>query len=344
MDRPVVSPLLQYVIGAGALVLVVAGMKTAAPILNVILLAFLLAFSVAPILRWFMSRKMSTGFALGLTLLVVLVGGFVVLSLTAGSIMRLVDALPKYEGSLESLKTSVLGLLASVGIDPSGALPEHKYGASELLSVAGAVLGVALDLLSNGLIIVLIMAFVLAELANLFSADSGKIQDRTLLQSRFLRAGDDVVRYVSITGWNGFLNAAANLVLLIALGVDFPVAWAFLSFLFNFVPNFGFILALIPPALLAYLESGWLTAVLVIVGYIVLNFVAENILKPRTMKQGLEISPLLTILSVIIWTWVLGPAGTILAVPLTVTLQRLVVEQMAGSSGERAPGTERGVL
>jgi AI-2 transport protein TqsA len=332
MDKPVVSPLLQYVIGAGALVLIFAGMKAAAPVINLILLAFLLAFSVTPILRWLIKRKLSTGLAFGLTLLVVLVGGFIVLSLTAGSIMRLVDALPKYEGALESMKMSVLGLLESVGIDPSGLVPEHKYGPSELLAVAGAVLSVALDLLSNGLIIVLIMAFVLAELASLYASDAQAKRARSPLEERFLRAGEDVVRYVSITGWNGFLNAAANLVLLIALGVDFPVAWAFLSFLFNFVPNFGFILALIPPVLLAYLESGWLTAVLVIVGYVVLNFIAENILKPRTMKQGLEISPLLTILSVIVWTCILGPAGTILAVPLTVTLQKLAAEQTGGQS------------
>ena len=342
MNRPTDSPLLQYLLGGAAIVLLVAGMKAAAPVMNVILLAFLLAFSLSPVLRWFLGRRISSGLALGLTLLVVLVGGFIVLSLTAGSIIRLVDALPKYQSQLTSLKTSVLGLLESVGLDPSGIFPEQKFGPAEILAVAGSVLGVVLDLLSNGLIIVLIMAFVLADLVHLYKEESAQNTERTMLQKRLLRAGEDVVRYVSITGWNGFLNAIGNLLLLIALGVDFPVAWAFLSFLFNFVPNFGFILALIPPAVLAYLESGWLTAVGVILGYIVLNFIAENILKPRTMKKGLEISPLLTILSVIIWTWILGPAGTILAVPLTVTLQKLAAEQIGSPSQVRVPQSATG--
>ena len=336
MEKPLVSPLLQYVIGAGALVLVVAGLKAAAPIVTVILLAFLLAFSVTPILRWFLNRKLKTGLALILTLLVVLLGGLFVVSISAGSIVRLVDSLPKYEAGLTSLRDSSLGLLEKLGIDPSGILPKGSYGPPEVLALAATVLGAALDFLSNGVIIVLIMAFILADLADLYKPAPTASAVRTPFQQRFLRAGEDVVRYVSITGWNGFLNAIANLGWLIVLGVDFPVAWAFLSFLFNFIPNFGFILAVIPPAFLAYLEYGWLTAVLVIVGYVILNFISENILKPRTMKQGLEISPLLTILSVIVWTWILGPAGTILAVPMTVTLQKLVLEQIsvpaAGSS------------
>jgi predicted PurR-regulated permease PerM len=328
MDKPIISPLLQYLIGAAALVLVAAGLKTAAPVVTLILLAFLLAFSVSPILRWFLKRRLKPGLALLLTLLVVLVGGLIVVSITAGSIVRLVDSLPKYEAGLTSLKNTVLGLLGSVGIDPSATLSEEKFSPSGVLRVAAGVLGVALDLLSNGLIIIVIMAFVLVELTRLYSAESSSEDKRSPFQQRFMRAGDDVVRYVSITGWNGFLNALANLGWLMILGVDFPVTWAFLSFLFNFVPNFGFILAVIPPALLAFLESGWLAAVLVVVGYVILNFVAENILKPRTMKKGLEISPLLTILSVIVWTWILGAAGTILAVPLTVTIQKLVIEQI----------------
>jgi AI-2 transport protein TqsA len=338
MDKQYMSPFLQYLVGAGAIVLIVAGLKVAAPIITPILVALLLAFSVTPIFRWFASHKVKPGIALLLTLLVVLAGSLIVVSITTASIVRLVDSLPKYESGLNSLKMSVLGLLSSLGIDPSGIMPEGKYNPEVLIKVATSVLGVALDLLSNGLIVVLIMAFILVELRTMFTVDSASKVTRTAFQKRIVGARDDVVRYVSITGWNGFLNAVGNLVLLVALGVDFPVAWALLSFLCNFIPTFGFIVALIPPALLAYLESGWLTSVLVVGGYVLLNFVFENIVKPRTMKKGLEISPLLTILSVIVWTWILGPAGTVLAVPLTVTLQKLVVEQIEGPTEGRAKG------
>jgi predicted PurR-regulated permease PerM len=87
-------------------------------------------------------------------------------------------------------------------------------------------------------------------------------------------------------------------------------------------------MAIIPPAAVALLEYGWVRALLVVAGYFILNLIAENVIKPRTMKARLDISPLLTILSVIFWSWVLGPPGTILAVPLTITLQKLVKEQV----------------
>ena len=334
MNTSSIPPLLRYLTGTAAIVLIVAGLKEAASLVSLILLAFLLAFSVTPILRWFIDRKMKPALALLLTLLIVLLGSLMVVSVTAGSIVQLVDALPKYEAGLASLKDSVLGLLAKTGIDTTTILPESQIQPSQVLKVAASVLGTALNFMSQGLIIVLIMAFILVELAPEYAAEASKGKSRSVARTRFMRAGDDVVRYVSITGWNGFLNAVANLGWLVVLGVDFPMTWAFLSFLFNFVPNFGFILAVVPPALLAYLESGWMTAGLVVLGYLILNFVAENILKPRTMKKGLEISPLLTILSVIVWTWILGPAGTILAVPLTVTLQKLVLEQVTFEEGE----------
>jgi predicted PurR-regulated permease PerM len=137
-----------------------------------------------------------------------------------------------------------------------------------------------------------------------------------------------VAKYIAITGWNGLINAAANFLLLLVLGIDFALTWAFISFLFNFIPNIGIIMAVIPPAVIALLAHGWVRALLVIVGYVILNFIAENVIKPRTMKARLDISPLLTILSVIFWSWVLGVPGTILAVPLTIVLQKLVKEQV----------------
>lgn len=334
MNNTVFPPLLKYLAGSAAIVIIVAGLKAAAGIVALILLAFLLAFAVTPILRWFINRRIKPVLALLLTLLVVLVVGLFVVSVTAGSIVQLVNTLPKYEVGLTAMKVSALGFLSSIGIDTGTILPEKIVGPKVVLEIAAAVLGTALDFLSQGLIIVLLMAFILVELVSIYASESSAKVVLSSVRKRFMRAVDDVVRYVSITGWNGFLNAVANLGWLIVLGVDFPVTWAFLSFLFNFVPNFGFILAVVPPAVLAYLESGWVTAGLVVLGYLVLNFFAENILKPRTMKKGLEISPLLTILSVIVWTWILGAPGTILAVPLTVTLQKLVLEQVTFTEGE----------
>ncbi len=182
--------------------------------------------------------------------------------------------------------------------------------------------------LSQSLFVVIIMVFELIELAALqFHNFRGRTAS-TGFQKRVNQTVEDVGKYISITGWNGLINAVANFLWLLVLGVDFALTWAVISFFFNFIPNIGIVMAIIPPAALALLEYGWVRALLVVAGYVILNLIAENIIKPRTMKARLDISPLLTILSVIFWTWVLGPPGTVLAVPLTITLQKLVKEQV----------------
>jgi AI-2 transport protein TqsA len=83
---------------------------------------------------------------------------------------------------------------------------------------------------------------------------------------------------------------------------------------------------MIPPFVLALLEFGWTKAIIVVVGYIVINNIVDVVVKPKLMKQGLDISILLIFLSLMFWTWVLGTLGTILAVPLTLLIKRVLIE------------------
>ena len=220
----------------------------------------------------------------------------------------------------------------SRNINISGLLTMKEFDPKQLVGLASNLLGTVLQGMSKGLFVVIIMVFVLIELAALqFHNFRGKTAS-TGFQNRVNQTVEDVGKYISITGWNGLINAMANYLWLLVLGVDFALTWAVISFFFNFIPNIGIVMAIIPPAAIALLEYGWVRALLVIAGYVILNFIAENVIKPRTMKARLDISPLLTILSVIFWSWVLGPPGTILAVPLTITLQKLVKEQV-GRSG-----------
>ena len=144
--------------------------------------------------------------------------------------------------------------------------------------------------------------------------------------ARLFEFRGEVRKFVSITALIGLITAISNLILLVILGVDYPVLWGVLSFLFSFIPAIGGILSFIPPALLALLEFGWVKTLIVIVGFAIINNVADNIIKPKLMKQGLDVSILLIFLSIIFWSWELGPLGAILAIPLTMFVKRLVTE------------------
>jgi predicted PurR-regulated permease PerM len=133
-------------------------------------------------------------------------------------------------------------------------------------------------------------------------------------------------RYMLLTAELAALTGIGATILLLILGVDFPILWGVLTFLLSFIPTVGLFLALIPPAILALLEFGPGTALLVVAGYLLIDLVVENVVKPKFLGESLDIAPLVIILSVIVWAAVLGSMGALLAVPLTLAIKELLLE------------------
>jgi AI-2 transport protein TqsA len=322
------SPLLGYLVGAASLVIVVAGLKLAAAIVNLVLISFLLAFAISPLQNWLIRRKFPRGLAVLATVLLIFVGGLGLISMLAASVGSLIGELSAYEAKLMGLRNTINAFFLDHHVNISGLLSLKRFDPKQLVAVARDLLGTVVQGLSSGAFVIIISVFVLVELS---AMQFHSFRDRsagTGFYNRVNQVVGDARKYISITVWTGLIMAVANLIWLLVLGVDFALTWAVISFLFNFIPNIGIIMSVIPPAVIALLGHGWIRALLVIVGYFIFNFVADNVLKPRTTKARMHISPLLTILSMIFWSWVLGAPGAILAVPLTITLQKLVKEQV----------------
>jgi predicted PurR-regulated permease PerM len=84
---------------------------------------------------------------------------------------------------------------------------------------------------------------------------------------------------------------------------------------------------MVPPAVLAFLAFGWQEALIVIIGFWLINAIIEDIIKPNVMGEDLNISPLFIMLSLVLWSFVLGPMGTILAVPMTLIVSQLILKR-----------------
>jgi predicted PurR-regulated permease PerM len=124
----------------------------------------------------------------------------------------------------------------------------------------------------------------------------------------------------------GMLVGLVNTIVLALIGVDFAILWDVLSWLLSYIPFIGFFLAMIPPALLALLEFGWPAALLVVGAYVLINSAMDDVIKPRIMGEGLDLTPVVVFLSVIFWGLILGPLGGILAVPATLAIKQLLLE------------------
>jgi predicted PurR-regulated permease PerM len=137
-------------------------------------------------------------------------------------------------------------------------------------------------------------------------------------------------RYMSVLTLINFLVGLGDTVFLMFLGIDYAGLWGLLAWFMGYIPSIGFIIALIPPALLAYFQYGWETALWVIVGYILINGGVQNFIQPKMMGANLKISPVVVFIGLFIWGFFLGGLGAVLAVPLTL-LTLTLMENFEGT-------------
>jgi AI-2 transport protein TqsA len=115
------------------------------------------------------------------------------------------------------------------------------------------------------------------------------------------------------------LTSLASWVLMYSVGLDFAAFWALLIFVLNFIPNIGSLVATIFPSLLALIQFDTLTPFLVIlIGVGSIQMLVGNVLEPQLMGRSLNVSPLVIILSLVVWSFMWGIPGMFLAVPVTV--------------------------
>ena len=319
------SPLLRIVVLGAGLVLIAAGLRAAAGVVNLVLLCLLLAATVSPVPVILQRRGMSRGAAIALTALAAVVVGGVTLLVLARSLTRLSENLPVYQASLANLVDGVSQRLAARGVEVDEAL---KPDPARIMGTVGLLIRGGLGMVGYGLFMLVLVVLFLIELP-LVRPDltrPGSIRHR--LDEAVLL----VRRFVGLNGLIGAIIALLDFIIMLAVGTDAAALWAVICFLFAFVP-FGFMLSTIPPFILTILEYGIGRGLLLFGIFFVVNFIGDNVIKPKIMGSGLGLSPLVIILALLGWGVVLGPMGALLAIPLTLTLKQV----LPVLTGEPAP-------
>ena len=312
------TPLLAIV-----LVMVAAlALREIASLVVPVLFGLFLALVAWPLVGRLEARGSRHAVALTATLLVVLAIVLVVALVVAFSIAELVLQVPRYEDRLRALVDRRPGAARGVRRhrrprgDRVGRVGEP--GASWLRPVASAASATGLGLL----VLTLTMVYALAGGSSLQARAEATFGAEGKLLSGIEQFGDDLRKYLLVRAQLGVFAAVLSAILLWVLNVPFPLLWAFLVFAASFIPNIGTFIAVVPPAILALLGGGVLPAVAVVVGYTLINFAQDHFLQPVVMGSELNLTPLVVFLSVLAWAWILGPAGALLAVPLTVGPRR----------------------
>ena len=321
--------------GLAALVLVLLAailLREVASLIVPLLFGGFLALVAWPLVDGLTRRGVRSSVALAITILVVLVVVLGAVAIVALSVGQLVVLIPRYEQQLRGLITSVQALLAQFGIpsDPEALLsivPPEQI-ANVVRSIASTISSASLAIL----VVLLTMSYALAGAASLRTRSEAAFGHDHALLLGVRDFAADLRRYLIVRAKLGIFAAVISFVLLWVLGVPLSALWAFLVFAASFIPNIGVVLAVIPPALLALLDSGLAAAAIVVVGYVLINLAQDNLLQPAVLGMELNLSPLVVFVTVVIWAWILGAAGALLAVPLTTGLVSIL---------EAAPSTRR---
>ena len=302
-----------------ALVVLVAGLRFAAALVEPLLLAFFLAVVSYPLVRVLVGWRVPRGLAVVIVLVldVAVVVGF---GLIIGDVLDDFQArLPAYQmRTKEMLDVTIAELnMRGAGLDARRISSTIEPG--YVMSFAGTLLESVMNVVGKLFLVLLVAAFVLLE-ASVFGDKLRLIlpdADEELVNIE--RAAREVQKYLGVKTLSNLLTAVVVGALSHLFDLDFPILWAVLAFLLNFIPSIGSVIASGPPIVLALVMHGAGPAALYAALYIGSNLLIGNVLEPRVMGRALGLSPLVVLLSMIFWGWLWGPVGALLSVPLTMS-------------------------
>ncbi|WOO42433.1 AI-2E family transporter [Rubellicoccus peritrichatus] len=321
MSAPRTASGIRILVVIAALIIIIAGLKAAAAIVVPFLLAVFVVILVAPWYFWMQRKGVPSALSLLVIVAALLALGIFGASFFTATVNSFVRNLPQYQTILTQQVSEATGWLEARGVE----VPEDAFNQAldtqKLFAYARTIAGSVTILLSNGFVITLVAIFILLEAARL----PGKIRNLPGMTDRrwddFLGIVGNVRQYMAMKTVMSLLTAVLVGSMLWLLDVDYPILLAVLAFLLNFVPSIGSIIAAIPGILLALILQGLGDATICAIGYIIINVGVSNFLEPKYMGKGLGISPMIIIVSLFLWGWILGPVGMLLSVPLTMTIK-----------------------
>jgi predicted PurR-regulated permease PerM len=313
-------------------IIVVAGMKAASSLLVPFFVAVFIAVICAPPMFWMQRKGVPKVPALMIILVAILLVGFLFGALIGSSLTNFLSSLPGYQERLSDHIATFISWLHEKGVNiPKKEVP-GIFNPGWVMSLAGSILSALSSILANALLILLTVVFILLEATDFPKKLRAVLKNPERSLSNIEKFSQSAKRYLVI---KTLISAATGLVIwiwLLILGVDYPVLWGMLSFLLNYVPNIGPLIAALPVALLALVQLGVGSALLTVLGFVVVHIVIGNLIEPRLMGKGLSLSTLVVFLSLVFWGWVLGPIGMILSVPMT-SLVKIGLESYENTRG-----------
>jgi len=312
---------------AAALVVVGVGLRAVAGIAGPVFLAINLVVAAYPLQVWLRRARVPGWAANVVALLAVFAILFAIIGAVAWAVAQLAETIPKYSGQFNDLYDSAISRLAGFGISEDQ-LREmlSRIDVNNFTGIAKTLV----NTLSSGLSLLLLIVTVIIFVAMDAPSTEARLRwirgERPAIAAGLAAFGRNVRKYWVVSTIFGLIVAVIDVIALMIIGVPLAVTWGVLAFVTNYIPNIGFVLGLIPPALLALLDGGLGTMIAVIIAYAVINFVIQSIIQPKFTGDAVGINATTAFVSLVFWASILGPLGALLAIPATLFVKSVLLD------------------
>ncbi len=311
----------KYVVFAAALVIIIAGINLAQAVVVLFLVSIFLALLGAPAVIWLKDKHIPSGIAVLIVMAVMIIILLLIGAQIGTSISSFSDELPVLQSRIREQVAKLSLLLTSKNFVVNEKLFLEYVNPEAIMKLTAGLLTGLSSMLSDLVLILLTVTFILLEVSSFPLKVRAILGDPEKAFPQFAKFVGDMKRYMVI---KTIINLAAGILIALwmeILGVQFPILWGFLAFLLHYVPNIGAVISAVPAALLALIQIGMGSALLVIAGNILIGFIIGNVIEPRLMGRKLGLSTLVVFLSLIFWGSLLGLVGAILCIPLTMAMK-----------------------
>ncbi|MGN6160899.1 MAG: AI-2E family transporter [Marmoricola sp.] len=315
---------------AGAVVSI-WGLKMIAGFAGPVILAIVLVITVYPIRSWVERLPLPTGLgrilaSVASIVIIYLVIAAILWSLVL-SIEQLINLVPTYTPQFNNELNHLGDWLQRHGVSQQQINQGlSKLDIGQLVPILQSLAGQVKSFLTNLLLFAMVVIFTSFDAPGFVRQMRGEHDRHAEVADALDGFARGVRRYFAVSAGFGLICALGNWVALLWLGIPAAFVWGLLSFVTNFVPQVGFIIGLVPPALLALLDGGVSKMIIVIVAYVVINFVVQSLIQPKVVGDVLGLTATIAFLSLIFWAFVLGPLGAILALPMTLLAKAIFVD------------------
>ncbi|MFT4217442.1 MAG: AI-2E family transporter [Micropruina sp.] len=301
-----------------AIVACLAGVYFIRDVISPVFLAMTLVLTARPLVLWLNARRVPKFASALIGMLVVLLVLFAILFAVAVALVQFVGAMPAYADQFNALYTQASAQMMAWGVSQETITQwVTTFDYTRLLGYVSGVMGQVGFWVTFLGSLILFVAFVSIDLTDTTESGTKLVQVRPHLAAALLDFSWRVRKYWIVNTIFGLGVAVINMGILTWLQIPLVVTWGILAFVTAYIPNIGFIIGMVPPALMALLARDLQTMVIMVIAYVVVNFIASMVIQPKVTGDAVGLNITTTFISLVFWALIIGPLGAILAVPLT---------------------------